>query len=864
MGIEEFKFPFSPYTVQVQLMTAVYGALCDGAVGIFESPTGTGKSMSLICSSLRWLKENPVYVKEDTTHMGLKDDDVPDWVLEHTRKREKQERDMAISMEKDRLDTARKRMADDARERSMHRSKDHKASKPTFHSKRSSGGSGDSSKANDHNKDDVKLLLSDEENDDQKILRSALDSLFQKPENEDRLEDEYDVRKVIYCSRTHSQLSQFMNEVKRTQWGKDLKAVSLASRKGMCINPKVSSLKSSTRINAACLDLQKGVEDTESNIEDAPSALKAKKKKSNCPFYDQDRQLDLRDMILARVQDIEDIVENGKKVQCCPYYASRAAIRAAELVTIPYTSLVHKATREALGLKLEGNVVIIDEAHNLIEAVTTTHSSTLSYSAITLLKSLFSDYLERFCTRLSAKNAENVRLIILVLKKLDQYMIDSESKGSEKGSLKKTSGEGKPVVGKTVSVAEFCIMAGIDNVNFFQLLRYFDKSKILQKLHGFYEKRLAEYHEKAGFDGEDELDEATGKLSLSYQLLNASTHFKEILQQAHSVVLAGGTMQPMAEYVQQLMPSIQPSRFRTLSVGHVIPKENILPLTVSTGPTGLKFDFRHGTRSDPTQKSEIGRLIVNICGLTPDGIVVFLPSYSYEEELWTYWTTEGLVDKIAKKKKIFREPRSSGEVEAVLRQYEECIRTQGTENTSPKDSSCMVDTRILNRVTDRFPVTGAILLCVVGGKLSEGINFSDELGRCVIVVGLPFANRGDPRLLEKIKYVESLPPVTELVGEDSKSSPTLTGAKAGQAYYQNMCMKAVNQCIGRAIRHIADYAAILLVDSRYEGSNVRCKITSWIRDKLTADSPTSFGPCYQALAKFFKSKCCQCPKGSVL
>ena len=40
---DEFKFPFEPYSIQLDFMRQLYETVEAGQVGIFESPTGTGK-----------------------------------------------------------------------------------------------------------------------------------------------------------------------------------------------------------------------------------------------------------------------------------------------------------------------------------------------------------------------------------------------------------------------------------------------------------------------------------------------------------------------------------------------------------------------------------------------------------------------------------------------------------------------------------------------------------------------------------------------------------------------------------------------------------------------------------------------------
>ena len=46
----------------------------------------------------------------------------------------------------------------------------------------------------------------------------------------------------------------------------------------------------------------------------------------------------------------------------------------SQLVVLPYNTLLHAPTREAVGVKLKGNVVIIDEAHNLLDTIASVYS----------------------------------------------------------------------------------------------------------------------------------------------------------------------------------------------------------------------------------------------------------------------------------------------------------------------------------------------------------------------------------------------------------------------------------------------------------------------------------------------------------
>ena len=158
--------------------------------------------------------------------------------------------------------------------------------------------------------------------------------------------------------------------------------------------------------------------------------------------------------------------------------------------------------------------------------------------------------------------------------------------------------------------------------------------------------------------------------------------------------------------------------------------------------------------------------------------------------------------------------------------------------------------------------TGAALLSVMGGRLSEGINFSDRLGRGVIVVGLPYPNPQSAEWLAKSAYVEATTqsqlttPGTALYDEQlTEAEARVRAKKAAQDYYENACLRAVNQSVGRAIRHKDDYAAIILVDRRYGNEGTRGKLSGWVKENFKEECTSKgVGEMMGGLSAFFRGR----------
>lgn len=168
---------------------------------------------------------------------------------------------------------------------------------------------------------------------------------------------------IYFCSRTHSQLTQFIGEVKRTPFKESIRTVPLASRQSLCVNPDVKKLKNLSLINERyflyiwmlidcnweilkklklyrCLELQKNKQSKVTQTGTSKEVIKKRKCSGGCPFNNKININKLSDEMAARIQDIEELVSRGQEISACPYYAARASVKRSQVRWILYLTVI--------------------------------------------------------------------------------------------------------------------------------------------------------------------------------------------------------------------------------------------------------------------------------------------------------------------------------------------------------------------------------------------------------------------------------------------------------------------------------------------------------------------------------------------
>lgn len=835
--MDEFSFPFEPYNIQLRLMREIRNCIEQGKVGIFESPTGTGKSLSVLCSTLTWLESEDKKIdaelisklKKVKIELNESEKTTENWegALTNKIKSEKEEEEIAEKIEErrrlaKRIDQAKQGVIDISRKR--------KAPARDY----------DFALADDEPIDEAapsEEYHSDGEN--RKLKAKLLDKDNEVEEEEDEEEEPPKCLKIFYASRTHSQLEQLIDELGKTRF--QPRVVTCSSRGNLCVNEEVKKLKLNHLINEKCMELRKnGTSGKDKKQKTEEGAKKKNVCGKSCEFHNSTQIEDLVNGVLAnKLKTALQLTKEGISSRGCPYFASRKAVPQCQLVLLPYQVLLHEGTRNAWGIDLKDNIIVLDEAHNVLTTINSLYSAEVSEKSLTLALKLIREYNEKYRLRLKAKN-------LLYMKQLEQLtskmliFLNCQSKED------------------VMTMAQLSRNLNILELNLFKLATYIEKTDLCKKFHGFYlqskrneinakkenetpkltgiqklmvkkeenEKQKAIESEEVQpqiavssplFSLKSFIDALTNKCEdgriiidktnsskFRYILLNPADRLAEVVKASKATLLVGGTMEPSQLLVETLSRgSIGPDSIRRFSCAHVIDDSQLLAVAINKTIDGKPFKLTFETRKTHETLKALCRSLQVLTQHLPNGVVIFVPSYEILSDLIRKAKETGIMEQIERKKSVFAESRQS--CPNMLTDYSTAARTS----------------------------QGAILFAVMGGKMSEGINFSDELGRAVFVIGLPYPNKNGVELRERMRFLDSQMP------------------NGGNVLYESMCMHSVNQSIGRAIRHRNDYAAVYLFDERFSQESTRSKLSAWIGDRTQTN--LGFSEIIQKSNAFFKS-----------
>ncbi|AGF59285.1 Rad3-related DNA helicase [Clostridium saccharoperbutylacetonicum] len=459
----------------------------------------------------------------------------------------------------------------------------------------------------------------------------------------------------------------------------------------------------------------------------------------NC-IYAKDYYSKVKKVILDIIEGEDrissEILQNyAEKYEVCPFELSLDLSMYCDGIIGDYNYIFDP--RVSLGRILEnkGNIVLIDEAHNLIDRARMMYSASLSKDKIMECKKIAKGKLSK---------------IHSVLGKINSYFIDLRNECEHKSVEWFYEVEEPKDLIKYLQLylkeSEEILIRGNRFEGYGEILQlYFDINAFISTMQ-LYDENYRTSIEKEAQD-----------LKLTLYCVNPAKNLKEYLSKCYSAIFFSATISPIMYYVNMLGGNDETYRLKLPSP---FKREN---LNVYLSPINIRYKYRE--RTIGLVKNKILKFVEEQLG----NYIIFSPSYVYMELLYDELTKETIKEfEIVKQKQNMSEE----EKREFLSKFKE------------------------NR--------NLLMLCVLGGMFSEGIDLPGEqlIGSVIVGVGYPMISMNNE--IMKDFYNEN-----------------------GYDYaYVFPGINKVQQAVGRVIRTETDKGRILLIDDRYATNKYKLLLPS--------------------------------------
>ncbi|MGA1794144.1 MAG: ATP-dependent DNA helicase, partial [Thermoplasmatota archaeon] len=428
----------------------------------------------------------------------------------------------------------------------------------------------------------------------------------------------------------------------------------------------------------------------------------------------------------------------------CPHRAALEAAKEADVLICDFNYLfsdLSDTILSGLSRDLSDLVLIIDEAHNLPDRIRSNQSEELSVRVLDEAKDMVSGH------RHLKYHLGQIRDLVLE---------EAKKRLGDEGEAKLDKRE---FVSELMALFQSSIDGSMDMELFIEMLEDYAKKRrsseeedpitlVAEFLEGLL--RLKPSHILYITIPEGKSIES---LRLAFRNLDPGEISGPVFKGCHCAVLMSGTLSPPSMFGDIL--GMARSRRTEKEYPSPFPKRNKLVLLEENITTAYK-------RRSSSMYRRIGERMVSLAGSVQGNVAAFFPSYSMLFEVKEYlWGCP---------KRTIIEERSM-------------TRTDKE--------------RIIGELKRTKETGGSLLLGVMGGSLSEGVDYKDNLLSGVFVIGLPFA-----------------PPSLE-VKELRDYFKGKFGYVLGEEYsYIYPAMNKILQAAGRSIRSERDRAVVVLMDER--------------------------------------------------